>query len=291
MGPCASRARKALCTYTLEIIGSNNNSVWNKEGAKLKIVVKPPFWLTIWAKILYGLIIIGVVYYFVQMQIQKQQRKLELEQQKLEQEKRVNEQLRKVDQLKDQFLANTSHELRSPLNGIIGLATSLKDGIAGPMVDEALKNLNLIIYSGKRLANLVNDILDFSKLKNSELVLQKKPTDLYTIVESVLALSGPLINGKPIELINEVSPHVPFINADENRLQQILHNLVGNGIKFTDEGFVKVTAKIQNEMLAITVSDSGKGIPNNQMESIFKAFNKVMAHSHVNMKEQVWDFL
>jgi signal transduction histidine kinase/ligand-binding sensor domain-containing protein/class 3 adenylate cyclase/DNA-binding NarL/FixJ family response regulator len=260
--------------YTLQIIGSNNNSVWNKEGASLKIVIKPPFWLTIWAKIIYVLVFLSIVYYFWQMQVQKQQRKLESEQRKLEQEKRINEQLRKVDQLKDQFLANTSHELRSPLNGIIGLATSLKDGIAGSMSEVALKNLNLIIYSGKRLANLVNDILDFSKLRNGELVLQKKPTDLCTIVESVLALSRPLINAKPIELINAVSPNVPFINADENRLQQILHNLVGNGIKFTDEGFVKVAAKIQNNMLAITVSDSGKGIPDNQMDSIFKAFEQ-----------------
>ncbi len=261
-------------TYTLQIIGSNNNGVWNKEGAGLNIVVKPPFWLTIWAKICYVLLILGVIYYFWQMQLQKQKRKLEQEQQKLEQEKRVNEQLRKVDQLKDQFLANTSHELRSPLNGIIGLATSLKDGIAGKLADEAIKNLNLIIYSGKRLANLVNDILDFSQLRNGELILQKKPTDIYPIVETVLALSRPLINGKPIELINEVSPHVPFINTDENRLQQILHNLVGNGIKFTEEGFVKVAAKIQNDMLAITVSDSGKGIPSNQMETIFKAFEQ-----------------
>ncbi len=261
-------------TYTLQIIGSNNNSIWNKEGTSLTIVVKPPFYLTIWAKIIYGLLILSVVYYFWQMQLQKQQRKLEQEKQKLEQEKRVNEQLRKVDQLKDQFLANTSHELRSPLNGIIGLATSLKDGIAGKLAEEAIKNLNLIIYSGKRLANLVNDILDFSKLRNGELILQKKPTDLYTIVESVLALSSPLVNGKPIELINEVSPHVPFINADENRLQQILYNLIGNGIKFTEEGFVKVSTKIQNDMLAITVSDSGKGIPNDQMETIFKAFEQ-----------------
>ena len=260
--------------YKLQIIGSNNNGIWNKEGASIKIVVKPPFWLTIWAKIIYALMILGIVYYFWQMQLQKQQRKLELEQQKLEQEKRVNEQLRAVDQLKDQFLANTSHELRSPLNGIIGLATSLKDGIAGKLTDDAVKNLNLIIYSGKRLANLVNDILDFSKLRTGELELQKKPTDLFTIVETVLALSSPLINGKPIELRNEISPHVPFINADENRLQQILHNLIGNAIKFTDEGFVKVVAKIQNDMLAITVSDSGKGIPNDQMETIFKPFEQ-----------------
>ena len=261
-------------TYLLQVIGSNNNTVWNKEGASLKIVVKPPFWLTIWAKIFYGLVVLGIGYYIWQMQVQKQQKKLELEQQKLQQEKRVNEQLRKVDQLKDQFLANTSHELRSPLNGIIGLATSLKDGIAGQLSDIAVKNLNLIIYSGKRLANLVNDILDFSKLKNGELDLQKKPTDLYSVVEAVLALSTPLLNGKPIELINEVSPNVPYINVDENRLQQILHNLIGNAIKFTDEGFVKVSAKIQNDKLAITVSDSGKGIPNDQMENIFKPFEQ-----------------
>lgn len=97
------------------------------------------------------------------------------------------ENLKQIDKLKDEFLANTSHELQTPLNGIIGLAESMVDGATGPLSPEQIHNLSMIIASGRRLSNLVNDILDFSKLRHHELELQIKAIDLRSIVEIVIS--------------------------------------------------------------------------------------------------------
>ncbi len=112
---------------------------------------------------------------------------------KIEEIEEKNQSLQRMDRIKDQFLANTSHELRTPLNGIIGLSDSLIDGVAGPLSNEAIDNLSMIVQSGKRLANLVNDILDFSKMKNQDLQLQLRPVDIRSSVTLVLALSNSLV--------------------------------------------------------------------------------------------------
>lgn len=198
----------------------------------------------------------------------------EREQAVLEQE-RVR-QLEHIDRLKDEFLANTSHELRTPLNGIIGLAESLADGAGGVLPGAVVNNLNMIAGSGRRLSSLVNDILDFSKLKNDELLLQRRPVDMRSATEVVLTLSEPLVEQKDVRLINEIAPDLPLVDADENRVQQILHNLVGNALKFTEQGSVRVWAEEEIEgWLAITVSDTGIGIPVDKQALIFQFFEQI----------------
>ncbi len=193
------------------------------------------------------------------------------------------ENLKKADKLKDEFLANTSHELRTPLNGIIGLAESLVEGVGGPVNDVTRQNLSMIVYSGKRLFSLVNDILDFSKLKNMELVLQKKSLGIREITEVVLTVSRPLIGRKELKLINGVSADLPAVLGDENRLQQIMHNLVGNAIKFTESGSVVVSARVldgrgeQPAVMEVTVADTGIGVPADKLEVIFNAFEQADA--------------
>lgn len=186
-----------------------------------------------------------------------------------------NSKLTKLDHLKDEFLANTSHELRTPLNGIIGLADSMLIGSAGPYNNEALNNLTMISSSGRRLANLVNDILDFSKLKHNDIQLNKKAVDLYSIVNIVLSLSKPLVKGKPIQILNLIDQH-HIVYADENRLEQILVNLIGNAIKFTKKGSISIESEIlKNNFLEITVVDTGIGIPKKKHEVIFESFSRV----------------
>lgn len=198
---------------------------------------------------------------------QQQKEKARLDQQ------RVKE-LEKIDQLKDEFLANTSHELRTPLNGIIGLAESLTDGVAGQLSPEVQKNLHMISSSGRRLSSLVNDILDFSKIKSNELELQLRPVDLYAATDIVLTLSQPLAKDKNLQLINNIARDFPLAKADENRVQQILHNLVGNAVKFTEEGQVEVSAKETDKGLEVKVSDTGIGIKEEQLEAIFNPFEQ-----------------
>jgi two-component system sensor histidine kinase ChiS len=155
-----------------------------------------------------------------------------------------NEELKRLDKLKDEFLANTSHELRTPLNGIIGLAESLIDGASGPQTRQTKGNLAMIVASGKRLSALVDDILDFAQLQQDRVEIHPRPVGVREAAEVVLTLSRPLAREKKVQLVNAVSPKLPPVLADENRLQQILHNLVGNAVKFTDYGMVGISAQI-----------------------------------------------
>mgnify|MGYP000128169734 CR=1 FL=1 len=189
----------------------------------------------------------------------------------------LNEELKKLDKLKDDFLANTSHELRTPLNGIIGIAESLIDGAAGTMSQPQIANLSMVVSSGRRLERLVNYILDFAQLKGQEIEIQTKPVDFRQITEIVLALSQPLLAGKSLQLKNEIKADLPPVQGDENRLQQIIHNLVGNAIKFTKSGSVTISANAVNNMMEVTVTDTGIGIPSEKFDKIFKSFEQVDA--------------
>ncbi|MBN9688697.1 MAG: response regulator [Verrucomicrobia bacterium] len=182
--------------------------------------------------------------------------------------------LARANELKDSFLANTSHELRTPLNGIIGVAESLIEGAAGKITPALEDNLGMIVTSARRLAHLVNDILDFSKLRHRTIDLQRRPVDLRAITDIVINLTRPVTHNKPIDIFNRIPHELPLVHADENRLQQILYNLIGNGIKFTDEGRVDITATQQGELIAVRVTDTGIGIPADKFESIFESFQQ-----------------
>ncbi|MEG4802259.1 SpoIIE family protein phosphatase [Microcoleus sp. ARI1-B5] len=202
-----------------------------------------------------------------------------------EEMKALNADLQRLDQLKDEFLANTSHELRTPLNGIIGISESLIDGVTGQLPSATISNLSMIASSGRRLSNLVNDILDFSKLKSTNLELQLQPVGMREIAELVLTISHSLISQKDLLLINAIDPSLPLAYADENRVQQILQNLVGNAIKFTDRGTIEISARVipslvpsyqgaDGKSLAITVSDTGIGISEDKFDRIFESFEQ-----------------
>ena len=256
--------------YIFRVKGSNNDGIWNEAGTSISLTITPPFWKTWWAYGFYLFGVIGVLYGIRRAEKNK-------ERHKLEQERQVSDQLRKVDKLKDEFLANTSHELRTPLNGIIGIAESLIDGTTGELSEKTNSNLSMIAYSGKRLAALVNDILDFSKIKNKDLEIRKQPVDIEVMTEVVLKMNEPLLAGKTILLKNKIPKDIPLVEADENRIQQILHNLIGNGIKFTESGSVTVSAITQNGMVEVSVSDTGIGIPEDKFDQIFQSFEQVDA--------------
>lgn len=251
-------------TYRFRVVGSNNDAIWNPEGASVVLHVIPPWWRSSWAYLIYALLIFVAIYMFLRYQ-----------QHRLERERAVNERYREIDKLKDEFLATTSHELRTPLNGMIGLAEALIDGAAGQLPAPAKKNLAMIVASGARLANLVNDILDFSKMRQRRLSLQVKPLNLRAFIEMVIVLTQPLANPKKLQLLNHLPENLPPILADENRLQQILHNLIGNAIKFTDRGMVKVSARQDERYMTVCVADTGRGIPANKLSRIFESFEQV----------------
>jgi two-component system sensor histidine kinase ChiS len=256
--------------YLFEVKASNNDGVWSDKQARLAIHIAPPFWLTWWAYLVYLLVILLLLYWFMRIQ----QLKLRYEQQQVEQERSLVRRLQQVDKLKDEFLANTSHELRTPLNGIIGLAESLLDGLNGPLPAHTRYSLRLIAASGKRLSALVNDILDFAKLKNQSVILHKKAVDLRVLVDIVITLSRPLIGNKLLALHNHVPANLPAAYADEDRLLQILHNLIGNAVKFTHEGSINIYAELKDDQIQVQVADTGIGISVEQLADIFQPFHQ-----------------
>lgn len=190
-----------------------------------------------------------------------------------------NIRLLELDRIKDDFLANTSHELRTPLHGMIGIAESLIEDYEKKPSGETKRELATIVASGKRLSVLIDDILDFSKLRNRDITLETKAVDMRTVVDMAVRMTFHLKGDRPVEVINNIPVDLPLVLADENRMQQVMINLISNALKFTDRGSVEITGRTifneQNEIMAeIIVSDTGIGIPADKIDAIFEPFQQ-----------------
>ncbi len=186
-----------------------------------------------------------------------------------------NEELVQLDEFKDEFLATTSHELRTPLHGIAGLAERLSED--GSSFSDAQKHqIELIEATSRRLSNLVNDILDFSSIKHGKLKLNLQSIDLGQLTENVLQTLRPLIKGKQLTLYNELNNERIMVVADEYRLQQILFNLVGNAIKYTEQGHITVSAHVNGDTVTLDIEDTGAGIPQDKVAVLFHPFEQYL---------------
>lgn len=194
-----------------------------------------------------------------------------IEQKIIELEK-ANVELQAMDRLKDEFLANTSHELKTPIHGIIGLTDSLLDGTCGSINDNSRHILSMISKSSRRLASLVNDILDFSRLKNSDITLNEINIDLRSMTDAVITILSPLLYGKDVKIINEIQDQYRFVKGDENRVEQILINIIGNAVKFTETGYIRINSSSDSGRIAVSVADTGIGIPADKHQVIFDSF-------------------
>ncbi|MCP3915974.1 MAG: tetratricopeptide repeat protein [bacterium] len=187
-------------------------------------------------------------------------------------EKQVSEQLREIDRLKDQFLGTTSHELKLPLFGITGLANSLLRQAGDRLPEDATVDLEMICRTGARLGAMVDDILDLSRLRRGYPGFELAPVDLRVLVDIVLTLSRPLVENRPVELVNAVSEGFPSTLAAGDRVQQILTNLVGNAVRFTPEGHVRVSAEVVEGRVVVHVEDDGLGIHADRLSKVFESF-------------------
>lgn len=187
-----------------------------------------------------------------------------------------NDQLVRLSKLKDDFLARVTHELRTPLYGIIGTAEMLLEKNKQVSNRFTQNSLKIITTSARRLSRLVNDILDFSKMKNGEIMLFKKSVDLYSLTQNAVILLESAAKEKNIRIENQIDKECIRVVADEDKLQQILYNLLGNSIKFTHEGKIVISAtQISGEMLKISITDTGIGIAENKLDVIFDSFEQV----------------
>ena len=191
-----------------------------------------------------------------------------------------SERLRAASESKDRFWANVSHELRTPLNSIIGLTRLLAEPAPdGTVLDaERLYQTELIRNSGSTLLTLVNDLLDVAKAESGQLHVDPAQVDLPALFGRLRGLARPMAEGKPVEVIVSADgdPNTPVtILTDEVALTSILRNLLSNGIKYTDQGEVRLSARVTGPRLEISVADTGVGIPAGLHEHVFEEFYQV----------------
>ncbi|NJN93283.1 MAG: GAF domain-containing protein [Anaerolineales bacterium] len=185
------------------------------------------------------------------------------------------ERLKEIDKLKTQFLANMSHELRTPLNSIIGFSRVILKGIDGPLTELQKTDLTSIHNSGQHLLGLINNILDLSKIEAGKMELNFEEVELEPIIKGVMSTAIALVKDKPVTLHQEIPANLPQVLADPTRIRQIILNLVSNACKFTEEGNVTIRAKADQEKVLISVRDTGIGIPEENLATVFEEFTQV----------------
>jgi signal transduction histidine kinase len=183
-------------------------------------------------------------------------------------------QLAEASQHKSQFLANMSHELRTPLNAILGYTELILDNVYGDTPEKMRGVLERIERNGRHLLGLINDVLDLSKIEAGQLVLALAGYSLKTVVETVYTAVEPLAKEKKLAFKVEVQPDLPAGHGDERRLTQVLLNLVGNAIKFTDNGEVVIKASNVNGSFEVAVRDTGPGITEADQAKLFQEFQQ-----------------
>jgi signal transduction histidine kinase len=175
---------------------------------------------------------------------------------------------------KSQFLANMSHELRTPLNAILGYTELILDSVYGEMPEKARSVLDRVQRNGRHLLGLINDVLDLSKIEAGQLTLSLSDYSLKNVIQSVFSAVEPLAREKQIALKIEVASELPQGHGDERRLTQVLLNLVGNAIKFTDSGKVSIKGSSASGSFTVAVRDTGPGISAADQAKLFQEFQQ-----------------
>jgi signal transduction histidine kinase len=189
------------------------------------------------------------------------------------------EQLEAASRHKSEFLANTSHELRTPLNAILGYTELVLDDIYGDVPEKIREVLERVQSNGRHLLGLINDVLDLSKIEAGQLSLSISKYSMREVVQTVIAATEALVAEKKLTFTRTIADDLPTGEGDERRITQVLLNLVGNAIKFTESGGIAVDATLSGGTFQIAVSDTGPGIAPEDQQLVFEEFRQLDSSS------------
>lgn len=279
--------------YTFRVRGTNSDGVWSAEEEAVRIVIPPPFWQTAWFRVL---VVVGVTaviagaFYARVRSIEAQRRQLallvdertrELRETLVELE-RARDAAEAANRAKSVFLANMSHEFRTPLNAIMGFTQLM---LREPQLDrDQYENLEVIHRSSEHLLGLINDVLELSKIEAGRAMLNPQPFDLHRMLFGLEEMFALRARDKGIELSVQLDEDVPrYVLADAGRLRQILLNLLGNAVKFTDHGRVDMHisasqgAQPEQYTIGFEVADTGPGVAPEEQATLFEPFVQAAA--------------
>ncbi len=300
--------------YVFRVRGSNDDGVWNLEGASLRVVIRPPYWKTWWFRVLAALTVILLTAGGFLLRIRAlKRREVALEQvvhrrtEELEAEiaerrrfedelGRVNEMLRQsndklqdMDRLKTEFLNMAAHEIRTPLTAVLGFAKIVQKKFSGVVVPQISReggnsdrtvrlieeNLQIITQEADRLTALINDLLDVAKLEAGKVDWDFRAVDPADLVNRAMAATDSLVRLKGLAFERDVAGGLPAVRADRDRLLQVLINLLSNAVKFTEAGTITCGASLEPDGIRFRVTDTGIGIAPEDRETIFEKFRQL----------------
>lgn len=275
-----AKMRKATYTnldpgsYIFRVKATNEDGIWNEKGVTLRITVLPPFWKTTWAYFLYGLLIVGILWFARYMVLLRARMRFQIDQERKE-AKRMHE----LDLMKIRFFTNVSHEFRTPLALIL---TPVEKMMKNTHEEPQKKYFQLIHRNAKRLLNLVNQLLDFRKLEMEEIYLNPSENDIIRFTRDITCSFSDIAEKKNIRFSFHTSIDTLITSFDRAKVERILFNLLSNAFKFTPEyGNVEVDVKMNHyemdivndkEVIEIRVKDTGIGIPAEKRDKIFERF-------------------
>ena len=270
-------ANRRLVTYTnldpgeynFRVKASNNHGVWNEEGASLTIIILPPWWATTWAYLVYALLIIGTIYFVWRMLLRRIKIKHEFAMSRFEAEK-----MHEVDEMKNRFFANISHEFRTPLTLIFGPAKDITENCDDK--NKVKQNAGIIRRNASRLYSLVNQLLDLSKLEAGKMRLEVSEQNIITLLKGYALSFSSLAERKKIKLNFNAGEDNLNVFVDEEKLEKIVSNMLSNAFKFTPEGGqIDFSVEKINEYVELMIADNGIGIAEKRLDKIFDRFYQV----------------